>query len=233
VSEDASYKRLMGAEMQIYDGMNITISQEEANLITEEPLPSLMKAFAEYQSRALVIGRHIGHALIKVGQTEDLEVEVALLKKQLRAANIEKDKFAGEVSDLQKQLQQAIGDRKSWCNHCLEVEEKVKKSSEEVSVLKCSLDEMKTAHAKLDKEVWELREGIVEEHELGFRKALRQASLLFDIPADDDHLDVGKDVYQKSLVQIEDIPPCPEHAKDTPSWEGREGGGANGAEGRD
>jgi len=100
VSEDASYKRLMGAEMQIYDGMSITISQEEANLITEAPLPSLMKAFAQYQSRALVIGRHIGHELIKVGQTENLEAEVALLKKQLRAANIEKDKFVGEVSDL-------------------------------------------------------------------------------------------------------------------------------------
>jgi len=27
VSEDTSYKRLMGAEMQIYDGMSITISQ--------------------------------------------------------------------------------------------------------------------------------------------------------------------------------------------------------------
>jgi len=112
----------------------------------------------------------------------------------------------------------------------------VKKSYEEVSVLKRSLDEMKIAHAELDKEVWELWEGVVEENELGFRKALRQASLLFDIRADDDHFDVGKDVYQKSLVQIEDIPPCPEHAEDTPSTpsrEGRKGGGANGIEGRD
>ena len=202
--------------MQIYDGMSITISQEEANLITESPLPSLMKAFAEFQSRALVIGRHMGHELIKVGQTEDLEAEVALLKKQLRVANTEKDKLAGEVSDVQKQLQQAIGDRKSWRNRCLEAEEKLKKSSEEALALKHSLDEMKTAHAELDKEVWELREGVVEEHELGFRKALRQAALLFDIPADDDQFDVGKDVYQKALVRIEDIPVISDQAEDTP-----------------
>jgi len=216
VSGDASYQRLMGAEMQIYDGMSITISQEEANLITESPLPILMKAFAEFQSRALVIGRHMGHELIKVGQTEDLEAEVALLKKQLRVANTEKDKLAGEVSDVQKQLQQAIGDRKSWRNRCLEAEEKLKKSSEEALALKHSLDEMKTAHAELDKEVWELREGVVEEHELGFRKALRQAALLFDIPADDDQFDVGKDVYQKALVRIEDIPVISDQAEDTP-----------------
>ena len=92
----------------------------------------------------------------------------------------------------------------------------MKKSSEEASALKCSLDEMKTAHAELDKEVWELREGVVEEHELGFRKALRQAALLFYIPADDDHFDVGKDVYQKALVRIEDIPVISDKAEDTP-----------------
>ena len=90
--------------MQIYDGMSITLSQEEANLITESPFPTLMKAFTEFQSRALVIGRHMGHELIKVGQTEDLEAKVASLKKQLRVANTEKDKLAGEVSDFQKQL---------------------------------------------------------------------------------------------------------------------------------
>ncbi|QCD85924.1 hypothetical protein DEO72_LG3g445 [Vigna unguiculata] len=113
VSEDTSYQRLMGSEMQIYDGMSITISQEEANLITETPVPTLIKAFVEYQSRALVIGRHIDHELIKVGETEDLEAEVALLKKQLRAANFEKEKLSGELGDCQKQLQQAISDRKS------------------------------------------------------------------------------------------------------------------------
>ena len=227
VSEDASYQRLMGSEMQIYDGMSITISQEEANLITETPVPTLMKAFAEYQSRALVIGRHIGHELIKVGETEDLEAEVALLKKQLRAANSEKEKFSGELGDCQKQLQQATSDRKSWRNRCLEAEEKVKKTVEEVSALKRALTEMKTANADLDKEVWELRESVVEEHELGFRKALRQAALLFEIPLDDDHFDVGKDVYQKSLVRIEDIPPIPNQSEDmpsTPSTEAAEGG---------
>jgi len=42
--------RLIGTEMQIYDGMNITISQQEADIITKSPLLTLMKAFAEYQS---------------------------------------------------------------------------------------------------------------------------------------------------------------------------------------
>ncbi|QCD85921.1 hypothetical protein DEO72_LG3g444 [Vigna unguiculata] len=86
---------------------------------------------------------------------------------------------------------------------------------------------MKTANADLDKEVWELWESVVEEHELGFRKALRQAALLFEIPLDDGHFDVGKDVYQKSLVRIKDIPSIPDQSEDipsTPSTEAVEGG---------
>jgi len=35
------------------------------------------------------------------------------------------------------------------------------------------------------------------------------------------------------LVRLEDIPPCPEHAEDTPCREDREGVDVDGAEGRD
>ncbi|QCD99835.1 hypothetical protein DEO72_LG7g1121 [Vigna unguiculata] len=116
VSKDASYTRLMGTEIQIYDGMSITISQQEADIITNSPLPTLMKAFAEYQSRV-----------------------------------------------------------KSWKNHCLETKEKGKKSLEEV-------EELKITNAELDKELWELRENVIEEHELGFKKALRIFPLVLNMP---------------------------------------------------
>jgi len=79
--------------MQIYDGMSITISQQEANLITNSLLPSLMKAFAEYQSWALVIGRHIGYKLEKSSHVKELQAEVSSLK-------VEKENVVFEVSDL-------------------------------------------------------------------------------------------------------------------------------------
>ena len=72
ISEDSAYTCLMGTEMQIYDDMSITISQQEADIITNSPLPSFMKAFAEYQSQALMIGRHIGHELDKMSHVEEL-----------------------------------------------------------------------------------------------------------------------------------------------------------------
>jgi len=62
------------------------------------------------------------------------------------------------------------------------------------------VEELKITNAELDKELFELQENVIEEHELGFKKALRQATLLFNVPADDQHFDVGKDVYQKCLV---------------------------------
>jgi len=43
------------------------------------------------------------------------------------------------------------------------------------------VEELKITNAELDKELWELRESVIEEHELGFKKALRQANLLFSV----------------------------------------------------
>ncbi|QCE06825.1 hypothetical protein DEO72_LG9g1839 [Vigna unguiculata] len=93
VSEVVVYTRLMGTEMQIYDGMSIIISQQEADIIAHSPLPTLMKAFAEYQSRALVIGRHIDHELDKSSHVEELETKVLSLK-------VEKENLMYEVSNL-------------------------------------------------------------------------------------------------------------------------------------
>ena len=52
-----------------------------------------MKAFAEYQSRALVIGRHIDHELDKSSHVEELETKVLSLK-------VEKENLMYEVSNL-------------------------------------------------------------------------------------------------------------------------------------
>ncbi|QCE03509.1 hypothetical protein DEO72_LG8g1534 [Vigna unguiculata] len=155
----------MGTEMNIYDGMSITISQQEADVIAHSPLPILMKAFADYQSRALVIGRPIGHDLDKSSQVEELETEVSSRKG-------EKENLMSEVSNLRSQLSQALTDRKSWKNRCLETNEKGKKTFEEITASKRVVEELKITNAELDKELWELRESVIEEHELGFKKAL-------------------------------------------------------------
>ncbi|QCE16765.1 hypothetical protein DEO72_LG11g3784 [Vigna unguiculata] len=80
--------------------------KQEDDIIAHSPLPILMKAFAEYQSRALVIGRHIGHELDKSSHVEELETEVSSLK-------VEKENLMSEVSNLRSQLSQALNEKKS------------------------------------------------------------------------------------------------------------------------
>jgi len=77
------------------------------------------------------------------------------------------------VNSLWNQLSPALNDRKSWKNHCLETKEKGKKSLEKVVVSKRVVEELKITNVELDKELWELQEKVIEEHELGFKKALR------------------------------------------------------------
>jgi len=51
-------------------------------------------------------------------------------------------------------LSQALNDKNSWKNHCLETEEKEKKSLKEIVVSKRVVEELKITNAELDKEVW-------------------------------------------------------------------------------
>jgi len=76
--------------MKIFDGFSITVSQDEVKIFSLAPLSSLVNAFVEHQSRALVIGRLLGHELLKVQRIEKLEAKIASLKQQLSSLTMEK-----------------------------------------------------------------------------------------------------------------------------------------------
>jgi len=54
-------------------------------------------------------------------------------------------------------------------------------------------------------ELLECQKAVASEHEEDFKKALHQATLLFNIPDNDKHIDVNKDVHQKALFVLRDI----------------------------
>jgi len=59
---------------------------------------------------------------------------------------------------------------------------------------------------KLLKDLEVAEDNVLDQHELGFRKALEQETFFYNIPLDEGKFDVDKDFYQGQLVTIEEIP---------------------------
>ena len=60
--------------------------------------------------------------------------------------------------------------------------------------------------ARLEQEVVVLKDYVLNVAEEGFNQAVRQAVLLYGVPADNNKFDVGKEVYEGQLIPIEDMP---------------------------
>jgi len=72
LEEDKAYSKLMGTKMRIFYGIIITISHNEVDILSSSSNSSLMKDFIEHQSQVSVIGKHIGHELMKTKPIEQL-----------------------------------------------------------------------------------------------------------------------------------------------------------------
>ena len=59
---------------------------------------------------------------------------------------------------------------------------------------------------KLEKDLAEAENFVVDQHRLGFSKALQQAKYFYKIPLDEGNFDVGKDFYNGELIPVNDIP---------------------------
>lgn len=80
LDEDKYYSRLMETDIKIFYG--IILPSFIVRPMLSPPPSYLIKAFMEHQSRALVIGRHIGHKLAKVELLRDLRLKLPLWNKK-------------------------------------------------------------------------------------------------------------------------------------------------------
>ncbi|KOM44213.1 hypothetical protein LR48_Vigan05g181800 [Vigna angularis] len=113
---------------------------------------------------------------------------LAELKNQMMAMKIKKEEWENNRSEINKRLN-------SWKNRCLEAEGKLEKA-------KKMIIEGKQARESVVEELLETQKLVVSKHEEGFKKALRQVALLYNIDAGDKRFDVNKNVNKKTLVQL-------------------------------
>jgi len=93
----------------------------------------------------------------------------------------------------------------------------VTKAYEEIRGLKESLSYMTLSNYRSEEKVEKLlkdleivEDNILDQHELGFQKALQQVACIYSIPLDEGKFDVSKDFYQGQLITIMEIPSAQE-----------------------
>ncbi|KOM48277.1 hypothetical protein LR48_Vigan07g198100 [Vigna angularis] len=123
-----------------------------------------------------------------------------LLAEAERMAEEDKKKASTlltEARAAQRRMQRSLDD----------VQLDLQKSTASISTLTAERDSLRARVAELEAENKLLGDEVVNEHLLGFDKALAQCNLLFQVPTDDSRLNVSMMVVNGQLVPIMDPPP--------------------------
>ncbi|XP_027920539.1 uncharacterized protein LOC114178687 isoform X2 [Vigna unguiculata] len=211
-SSSGNSSALMLANLRMRDGLSISLTTSELEVVDNSNREALLESFLEFQSRAIVVARHLGADL-----KNNLMVELESAKSDLANAQKRIDEMSHKESLLNKELDKLKREKlnlltncSSWETWCLQAENEEEEAKAKITQLKQDLSDMTSARAddrrKLASELFQLKKCLLAQHEEGFAKALRQAALLFKIPPDDDRFGVDQDVYHGKLVSINDIP---------------------------
>jgi len=185
-------------------GCDIEINLEEAvlsSLDNMEPI-AMAKAMVEFNSKALILCRRVG-CLLQKELKEGGKAKIEQVNEELKVlqAKYEVDKAAWD-----REREELVAEKKqlgSWKVRCLDSEKKMK---EKIEDLEANNDELKEKYQRIESELEDLKDYIVQEHINGFHKGLRQAALFYkEVDATDPRYDVYKDVFKGRLLDEEEM----------------------------
>ena len=121
-----------------------------------------------------------------------LRIEKENLENKITELNVEKLKSDEEKTQLQNESQL--------------LKEKLLELSTAKETDKSTIKLMEKEINQLKVSVFEAESFILEQHQLGFEKALQQAKYFYKIPIDEGNFDVKKEFYNGELIPVNKIP---------------------------
>ena len=183
-------------KVQMRKGVAIKLTDPEVALVEAADPGLIMRAWNEYTSRGLVLGRRLSAMLqeeIAAGDKKKLADELAALKVQVeldqRTWDEEKKKLEAEVKKLKVGM--------------LAAEKKLKLKQVEVDELQAR---RKAESEEAADEISGLQQAVYTEHVKGFEKALRQAEFLYkEVSVTDCRFNVNLDIYDNKMLDVAEI----------------------------
>jgi len=193
----------------VYDRVVLELNDYEKKLYSSSAYEELRRALLEINARALLISRAVGKELLQEDTTvvEKFKAELAEatscpssalninveLTHRNKELELESGAAKGEVSELKRIVEKLTTENNFLQERCTSVQEKervvvlrIDVLSEEVvnlgqkmTMLTLDLEEEQSARVKVEKDLDELRGFVIKQHNLGFDRAVRQATFFY------------------------------------------------------
>ena len=200
-----SLSALFDSLLKINEGIKVSLSLEEAEIVSAIHPKVVLYALNEFQARAMVMGRHLETVFSKLADSSRLAAEIETLQRDLAEVNHRRQEVSMQLENVKNERSQLLAERNALKARCKELEMKDEESRAALEQLEGKLSASKAEHTSALEWIYELEGYVMPQHEEGFYKAIRQAAYLFNFDAGDDRIDIKKDVYDGVLMSIEDI----------------------------
>jgi len=196
---------LFDSQLKINEGLEVSLSPEEAEIVSAIRPETVLYALNEFQARAVVMGRHLETVLSKLPESSRLSGEIQVLQRDLAEANQRRQEVSLQLGSVKNERSQLLGERNTLKARCKELEMKDEESQTALERLEERLATLQAEHTAALERIYELEGYVMAQHEEGFYKAVRQTAHLFNFDAGDDRISIEKDVYDGVLMNIDDI----------------------------
>jgi len=203
-SQDA-LSALFDAQLKINEGIEVSLSPEEAEIVSAIRPETVLYALNEFQARAMVMRRHLETVLSKLPDSSRLSVEIQTLQRDLAEANQRRQEVSLQLGSVKNERSQLLKERNTLKTRCKELEMKDEESQTALEKLEEKLTALQAKHTSTLERIYELEGYVMAQHEEGFYKAVCQTAHLFNFDAGDDRINIEKDVYDGVLMHIDDI----------------------------
>jgi len=197
---------MFDAQLKINQGIEVSLSSEEVEIVSAMRPETVLYALNEFHARAMVMGHHLNTMLSQLPETSKLAAEIESLQRELAEANSRRQEVSLQLESVKNERSQLLAERNVLKAHCRDFEKKDEDSQAALERLKEELVTEKRDNAEKAGRIYQLEGYVMSQHEEGFHKALRQAAHYFKFDAGDGRFNIDEDVYQGSVMAVEDIP---------------------------
>ena len=184
---------------------------------------SLADSIIEISSRTLLIGKMMkakNGNCVSLAEFEKLKSELAETNEKISSLNlqleemnmqknqheIEKENLVKHISKLKAENLKIDKDNIRLRSENQLLDEKILELSSVKESNTSTITVMKKEIEQLKVNVFEAESFILEQHKLGFDKALLKAKYFYKIPIDEGNFDVKKDFYNGEFIPVSEIP---------------------------
>jgi len=151
-----SLSALFDSQLKINEGIEVSLSSEEAEIVSAIRSEAVLYALTEFQARAMVMKRHLETVFCKLPDSSRLSVEIETLQRDLAEANHMRQEVTLQLRNVKNERSQLLGERNTLKTHCKELEMKDEESRAALEQLEERLSALQAKHTSALERIYEL-----------------------------------------------------------------------------